>query len=147
MAHGIARIRPRCVLTGFLLAPAPTRPQPVRRGGRRSVGDGVRSVLVGSRGGQGRRGPHRREPEAGARALETRNLASIIGADELSERDRRFLKFADLFDTRFVGQGEAEDRSIEATLNLAWELMSTFPRDALTRVNETDLAKYYHGTD
>jgi V/A-type H+-transporting ATPase subunit B len=82
-----------------------------------------------------------------ARALETRNLASIIGADELSERDRRFLKFADLFDTRFVGQGEAEDRSIEATLNLAWELMSTFPRDALTRVNETDLAKYYHGTD
>ena len=82
-----------------------------------------------------------------AKALETRNLASIIGADELSERDRRFLRFADLFDTRFVGQGEAEDRSIEATLNLAWELMSTFPRDALTRVNETDLAKHYQGTD
>ena len=80
-------------------------------------------------------------------AQETRNLASIIGADELSERDRRFLKFADAFDTRFVGQGEAEDRSIEATLNLAWELMSTFPRDTLTRVNETDLAKYYQGTD
>jgi len=81
-----------------------------------------------------------------ARALETRNLASIIGADELSERDRRYLKFADEFDQRFVGQGEAEDRSIEATLNLAWELMSRFPRDMLTRVSETEIAKYYQGT-
>jgi V/A-type H+-transporting ATPase subunit B len=82
-----------------------------------------------------------------ARALETRNLASIIGADELSERDRRFLRFADAFDSRFVGQGEAEDRSIEATLNLAWELMSMFPRDMLTRVSETEIAKYYQGSD
>jgi V/A-type H+-transporting ATPase subunit B len=82
-----------------------------------------------------------------ARALETRNLASIIGADELSERDRRYLRFADAFDTRFVGQGEAEDRSIEATLNLAWELMSSFPRDMLTRMQETDLAKFYQGSD
>jgi V/A-type H+-transporting ATPase subunit B len=82
-----------------------------------------------------------------ARALETRNLASIIGADELSERDRYYLKFADAFDERFVGQGDAEDRSIEATLSIAWELMSSFPRDMLTRVSETDLAKYYQGAD
>ncbi len=82
-----------------------------------------------------------------ARAQETRNLASIIGADELSERDRRYLAFADAFDQRFVGQGEAEDRSIEATLNLAWELMSMFPRDMLTRMKETDLAKYYRESD
>ncbi|MCG6897983.1 MAG: V-type ATP synthase subunit B [Thiocapsa sp.] len=82
-----------------------------------------------------------------ARAQETRNLASIIGADELSERDRRYLAFADAFDERFVGQGDAEDRSIEATLNLAWELMSMFPRDMLTRLKETDLAKYYQQTD
>jgi V/A-type H+-transporting ATPase subunit B len=82
-----------------------------------------------------------------AHAQETRNLASIIGADELSEHDRRYLTFADAFDQRFVGQGEAEDRSIDATLNLAWELMSAFPRDSLTRMNETDLAKYYTGTD
>ncbi len=78
-----------------------------------------------------------------ARALETRNLASIIGADELSERDRLYLKFADQFDQRFVGQGEAEDRSIIETLNLAWELLSMFHRDMLTRLSETDLAKFY----
>jgi len=78
-----------------------------------------------------------------AKAQEVRNLASIIGADELSERDRRYLRFADEFDSRFVGQGEDEDRSIIETLNLAWELLSMFPKDALTRVNETDLAKYH----
>ncbi len=82
-----------------------------------------------------------------ARALETRNLASIIGADELSERDRRYLKFADDFDKRFVAQDEADDRSIDATLNLAWELLSAFPRDMLTRVSETEIAKYYRAAD
>ncbi|MEW8013942.1 MAG: V-type ATP synthase subunit B [Candidatus Sedimenticola endophacoides] len=79
-----------------------------------------------------------------ARAQETRNLASIIGANELSERDRRYLRFADAFNSRFVGQGEDEDRSIIETLNLAWELLSMFPKEALTRVSETDLAKYHH---
>jgi V/A-type H+-transporting ATPase subunit B len=79
-----------------------------------------------------------------AKAQETRNLASIIGADELSERDQRYLEFANQFDRRFVGQGEDEDRSIIETLNLAWELLSMFPKDELTRVSETDLAKYHH---
>jgi len=82
-----------------------------------------------------------------ARALETRNLASIIGADELSSHDRRYLTFADAFDRRFVGQGENEDRSIEATLDLAWELMSIFPKDGLTRVSEADIAKHYRELD
>ncbi len=79
-----------------------------------------------------------------AKAQETRNLASIIGADELSSRDRRYLEFADQFDQRFVCQGEDEDRSIIETLNLAWELLSLFPQEQLTRVSETDLAKYHH---
>ncbi len=79
-----------------------------------------------------------------AKAQETRNLASIIGADELSERDQRYLEFANQFDQRFVGQGEDEDRSIIETLNLSWELLSMFPKDELTRVSETDLAKYHH---
>ena len=79
-----------------------------------------------------------------SRAQEARNLASIIGAEELSERDRRYLAFADAFDRQFVSQGEDEDRSIIETLNLAWELLSRFPNDALSRVSETDIAKYHH---
>lgn len=79
-----------------------------------------------------------------ARALEVRNLASIIGADELSETDRDYLAFADAFERRFVGQREDEDRSIVETLNLAWDLLSLLPPQALTRLGEADLAKYHH---
>ncbi len=79
-----------------------------------------------------------------AKALEVRNLASIIGSEELSDLDRRHLKFADHFEQDFVAQGEDEDRSIIETLNIAWELLSLLPGDALTRVSETDLAKYHH---
>ena len=79
-----------------------------------------------------------------AKALEVRNLASIIGPEELSDLDRRHLKFADQFEQGFITQGEDEDRSIMETLNIAWELLSLLPGDALSRVSETDLAKYHH---
>ncbi len=82
-----------------------------------------------------------------AHALEVRNLASIIGAEELSERDRRYLTFAEIFEKKFVGQGEQRDRSINETLELGWELLSLLPADTLTRVTEEDLAKYYRPTE
>ncbi len=78
-----------------------------------------------------------------ARALEVRNLASIIGAEELPDLDRRFLEFADGFERRFLAQGEDEDRSVIETLNLAWELLSGLPAEVLTRVTEADLARYH----
>jgi len=78
-----------------------------------------------------------------ARALEVRNLASIIGAEELSESDRQYLEFAQAFEQRFVNQGEDEDRSIVETLGIAWELLSIFPREMLTRVSEDELARYH----
>ncbi len=77
------------------------------------------------------------------RALEARNLASIIGAEELSARDRLYLQFADDFENRFVRQGHNEERSVIETLDLAWELLSLLPPEALTRVNENDLTKYH----
>ncbi|BBI99448.1 V-type ATP synthase subunit B [Ferrigenium kumadai] len=79
-----------------------------------------------------------------ARALEVRNLASIIGADDLSETDRNYLAFAEAFERRFVGQREDEDRSIVESLNLAWDLLSLLPPEALTRVGEADLTQYHH---
>jgi V/A-type H+-transporting ATPase subunit B len=79
-----------------------------------------------------------------ARALEVRNLASIIGPEDLSESDRRYLTFAKGFERRFVGQGEEEDRSIVETLNIAWELLSLLPAESLSRVSEDDIAKYHH---
>ncbi len=81
------------------------------------------------------------------RALEARNLASIIGAEELSSRDRRYLQFADAFEDRFVRQGLNEERSIIETLDLAWEILSLLPTEALTRVSEKDLQKYHSWDD
>ncbi len=81
------------------------------------------------------------------RALDARNLASIIGAEELSERDRSYLAFAEDFEKRFVGQGETTDHSITDTLNLSWELLSILPKEALTRVSEADIAKYYSSAE
>ena len=77
------------------------------------------------------------------RALEARNLASIIGSEELSERDRRYLDFADRFENSFVRQAEDEERNIIETLNLAWELLSLLPPGDLSRVSEEDLHKYH----
>jgi V/A-type H+-transporting ATPase subunit B len=73
--------------------------------------------------------------------LEIRNLASIIGAEELSESDRRYMDFASAFEQRFVGQGEDEDRGVQQTLDLAWEILSLLPPEELSRVSEHDLAK------
>jgi len=78
-----------------------------------------------------------------SRAMDARNLASIIGAEELSGRDRRYLEFADRFENDFVKQGSDEDRSIIETLDLAWELLSLLPPEALSRVSEEDLQKYH----
>ncbi len=72
-----------------------------------------------------------------------RNLASIIGEEELSELDRLYLKFGNQLESRFFTQGEYEDRSIEETLNLGWEILSILPVSELYRIKE-DLIKKYH---
>jgi V/A-type H+-transporting ATPase subunit B len=78
-----------------------------------------------------------------ARALDVRNLAAIIGAEELSAEDAGFLAFAEAFEKRYVSQGENDDRGIAETLDLAWEMLSLLPRDALTRVSEDELDAHY----
>ena len=82
-----------------------------------------------------------------SRALEARNLASIIGAEELSSRDRRYVEFARRFEIEFVRQGPQEDRNIIETLDLAWELLTLLPPAELTRVSEQDLLKYHNWDD
>ena len=82
-----------------------------------------------------------------ARALEVRNLASIIGAEELSESDKRYMDFAKRFEREFVGQGEDQDRSIVETLDLAWDILSELPPAELSRVREDDISRYHRWAD
>jgi V/A-type H+-transporting ATPase subunit B len=78
-----------------------------------------------------------------AEGNDLRGLVAIVGKDALSERDRLLLEFADLFENRFVRQGYDEDRTIEDTLNLGWELLSTLPVEQLTRIDRELITKYH----
>lgn len=71
-----------------------------------------------------------------------RNLASIIGEEELSSLDRLYLKFGNELESKFFTQGEYEDRSIDETLYLGWKLLSILPVDELYRI-KTDLIEKY----
>ncbi|MFQ5646803.1 MAG: V-type ATP synthase subunit B, partial [bacterium] len=77
-----------------------------------------------------------------ARGKEVEELAVILGEAALSESDRSFLRFAGDFEKRFVGQTEEEDRSIEETLKIGWELLSLLPEKELKRVNSQQIKKY-----
>ncbi len=74
---------------------------------------------------------------------EVRNLASVIGVEELTELDRQYIEFGDEFERRFISQGKNENRSIIETLDLAWELISILPIEELTRVSDQELEEYY----
>lgn len=76
---------------------------------------------------------------------DARNLASVIGEEELTHLDQQYLAFGDFFEKSFVNQGQNEDRSIEETLNLGWEALRHLPAEELHRLNDDEIDRYYHG--
>lgn len=71
-----------------------------------------------------------------------RNLAAIIGAEELGAEDKMYLKFGEALEDEFFTQGEYEDRSIAQTLDLGWKLLKMLPRADLTRIKPELIEKY-----
>lgn len=71
-----------------------------------------------------------------------RNLAAIIGEEELGAEDRMYMKFGDALEGEFFTQGEYDDRSIEQTLDLGWKLLKLLPRGDLTRIKPELIEKY-----
>ena len=80
-----------------------------------------------------------------AKVGEARNLASVIGEDELSPIDKKYLEFGKAFEERYIGQGPNENRTIEETLDLGWELLRILPQEELDRVDTKILDVYYKG--
>lgn len=78
-----------------------------------------------------------------ARGKEMRDLAVILGESALSDMDQLYLKFADAFEDKFIRQGEHEDRDIEESLSIGWDLLSILPKTELKRVKEAHIEKYY----
>ena len=76
-----------------------------------------------------------------------RNLAAIIGEEELSELDRSYLRFGEKLESEFLAQGEHEERTIEQTLDLGWKVLSVLPREELTRIKPEFIQKYMPEND
>ncbi len=76
---------------------------------------------------------------------DARSLASVIGEDELSDIDKLYVQFGKSFENDFVTQGLRENRTLEQTLDLGWQLLSMLPRSELGRVSDKLLDKYYRG--
>ncbi len=78
-----------------------------------------------------------------AEGLHARELSVIVGAEGLSEREKRYLEFADRFEREFINQGEYERRTIEQTLDLAWDLLAILPEEELKQIRSHIIKKYH----
>ncbi len=80
-----------------------------------------------------------------AEGCDLRDLVAVVGEEALTERDKRYLEFADEFENKFVRQGRNEDRTFEETLDLGWKLLSMLPKTDLKKIDEKYINKYYKG--
>ncbi len=78
-----------------------------------------------------------------AQGMDLRDLVAVVGEEALSEQDKLYLKFAELFEDKFIRQGADENRSIEDSLNLGWKLLGTLPKGELKKIKLDYIEKYY----
>ena len=78
-----------------------------------------------------------------SKVQDARSLASVIGEDELSDMDKRYLKFGQAFERNFLSQDQGEERTLEQTLELGWRLLTILPRGELDRVDPKTLDAHY----
>lgn len=78
-----------------------------------------------------------------ARGKDAKELMVILGEAALTDIDKKYAKFADEFEKKYVSQGYQTNRDIEETLSIGWSLLSILPRSELKRINDEFLDKYY----
>lgn len=87
--------------------------------------------------------------ESYSKVQEIRNIAQIVGEDDLSDVDKKYLEFGDIFEDRFLKQDQYENRELEKTLNLGWEILKILPKTEIHRVSSEIKEKYlgeYNGS-
>ena len=75
---------------------------------------------------------------------DAKELMEILGEDAVSKLELKYIKFAELFEEKFLNQGFYENRTIEQTLNIGWELLRTLPKTELKRIDKNLIEKYYN---
>ncbi|MCM8765147.1 MAG: V-type ATP synthase subunit B, partial [Candidatus Omnitrophica bacterium] len=78
-----------------------------------------------------------------ARTRDIKAIASIIGEEELSSLDRLYLKFGELFETKFINQAYNERRTLNQSLELGWDIISNLPEDQLVRISQQQIKLRY----
>jgi len=78
-----------------------------------------------------------------AEGEDLRDLVNIVGREALSDRDNKYLDFADEFESEFVDQGFDTNRDIGETLDIGWDLLSNLPKEELNRIDEELIAEHY----
>ena len=78
-----------------------------------------------------------------SKVQDAKSLASVIGEDELSELDKQYLEFGRAFEHYFIHQDTAENRTIDQTLDLGWQLLSILPRSELDRMSTAMIDAHY----
>ena len=78
-----------------------------------------------------------------AKVKRIRALAAIVGEEELSDLDKIYLRFGNVFEEKFLSQGYNENRSIETTLEIGWEMLSILPEEELYRISKEEIQRYY----
>ncbi|MCG2826584.1 MAG: V-type ATP synthase subunit B, partial [Thermoplasmatales archaeon] len=77
-----------------------------------------------------------------AEGIDLRDLVAVVGEEALTDRDKKFLALAELFEKKFITQGKDENRSIAETLSIAWDLLKTLPKTELKRIRKEYIEKY-----
>ncbi|GAG49392.1 unnamed protein product, partial [marine sediment metagenome] len=77
-----------------------------------------------------------------AHGKDSQELAAVLGEAALSEMDQTYVTFAEAFEHRYISQGDYENRTIEQTLNLGWDLLTMLPKSELKRIRDEYLDKY-----
>jgi V/A-type H+/Na+-transporting ATPase subunit B len=85
--------------------------------------------------------------DAYSRAQEVRALAEIVGKAGLTGVDLKYLGVGDIFEEHFLKQSNDENRTLEETLNRAWEVLSTLPEGELTKIKDKNVRQYYKGNE
>ena len=79
-----------------------------------------------------------------AKVQDARALASVIGEEELSDSDKAYLEFGRMFEKYFLDQGFDDNRSIDATIDLGWDLLCLLPKEELDRMDSKLIEAHYN---
>src|SRR3989338_6693608 len=82
-----------------------------------------------------------------AEGVDLRGLVAIVGEEEMRVKDKKLLKFAQEFEDKFVRQGKQENRSINKTLDIGWDLFTMFEKRELTRISPELRDRYFKGKE